>query len=138
MTTFIFTQKHHQIRQDSAPGDDRENNKLSAIAINDNLDMRHLRNPSFPLPAVAIHLLHPAPATVAVTQIRCRQRQRFLFAESLRQIMADRVLRPSVTQRVRRKFARQPHFSRLPVPVIHGCFKVWFVDQPAIASIRNQ
>lgn len=39
-----------------------------------------------------------------MTQIRRRQRQGFLFAESLRQIMADRVLRPGIAQGVRGKF----------------------------------
>ena len=40
MTVINVTRRPHQIRQDNAPDDDRENNQSSAIAVNDNMDMR--------------------------------------------------------------------------------------------------
>ena len=40
MTVINDTRRPHQIRQDNAPDDDRENNQSSAIAVNNNMDMR--------------------------------------------------------------------------------------------------
>ena len=40
MTVINVTRRPHQIQQDNAPDDDRENNQSSAIAVNDNMDMR--------------------------------------------------------------------------------------------------
>ena len=73
-----------------------------------------------------------------MTQIRRRQRQGFLFAESLRQIMADRILRPGIAQGVRGKLPLQPHLNDLFVPALQRHFEIRLVDQPAIVSIRDQ
>ena len=56
-----------------------------------------------------------------MTQIRRRQRQGFLFAESLRQIMADRILRPGIAQGVRGKFPLQPISANLRVEPSEEC-----------------
>lgn len=147
MTVINVTRRPHQIRQDNAPDDDRENNQSSAIAVNDNMDMRQqnlltpapdpvqrVRNccryavtalPGFIFPDNCIRkiphycvTIYFAPFMKSVippairvhTPVSPSDRARrhapcplppspaLLFAESLRQIPADIVLRPCVAQ----------------------------------------
>ncbi len=57
MTVINVTRRPHQIRQDNAPDDDRENNQSSAIAVNDNMDMRQQNRLTAPDPVQRVRAI---------------------------------------------------------------------------------